>query len=188
MPVLGYQTPTEDGKRPLPSAPYVDLATWHRINRLYTPEQMRELRQTRREARDPDRVTDFISIVAHREGHKLADSVEDAKIALTHETAVQLSFAGEEVTLPTPITRTDFEASIEAPVARIEKTIALTLEMAGLAAGRIETLILTGGSTQIPMVMSRLRQVFPGARFVETDAFGSVGLGLALDTIRKFGT
>ncbi|MFY8099833.1 MAG: Hsp70 family protein, partial [Allorhizobium sp.] len=28
MPLLGYRTETADGKRPLPSAPYYDLATW----------------------------------------------------------------------------------------------------------------------------------------------------------------
>ena len=32
-----------------------------------------------------------------------------------------------------------------------------------------------------------LHRRFPDARFVETDAFGSVGLGLALDARRKFG-
>lgn len=187
VPELGYQTLTADGKRPLPSGPYVDLATWHRINRLYTPELLRELKQTRREARDPERVAEFISIVTHREGHKLAGAVEDAKIALTHEMATRLAFAGEEVTLQTPITRSDFTAAIAAPIARIETSIGLTLAMAGLTADRIETLILTGGSTQIPAVMSRLRAIFPDARFVETDAFGSVGLGLALDAARKFG-
>ena len=35
--------------------------------------------------------------------------------------------------------------------------------------------------------MARLRQLFPEAAFVSTDAFGSVGLGLALDARRKFG-
>ena len=44
MPALGYQTPTADGKRPLPSSPYVDLATWHRINQLYDPAILRLLR------------------------------------------------------------------------------------------------------------------------------------------------
>jgi hypothetical chaperone protein len=58
---------------------------------------------------------------------------------------------------------------------------------AGLTADRIDTLILTGGSTQIPAILTRLRANFPNARFVETDAFGSVGLGLALDAVRKFG-
>ena len=47
--------------------------------------------------------------------------------------------------------------------------------------------ILTGGSTQIPAILTKLRALFPAARFVDTDAFGSVGLGLALDARRKFG-
>jgi len=34
--------------------------------------------------------------------------------------------------------------------------------------------------------MQRLRVNFPAARLVETDALGSVGLGLALDARRKF--
>lgn len=187
MPELGYQTPTADGKRPLPSAPYVDLATWHRINRLYTPDLVRQLAQTQREARDPDRVADMISIITHREGHRLAGAVEDAKIALTHEPATHLAFAGEDVSLTPPITRGEFDAIIAGQIARIEDTIGLTLAAAGTSAERIETLILTGGSTQIPAIMGRIEALFPGARVVESDAFGSVGLGLALDARRKFG-
>jgi hypothetical chaperone protein len=187
MPALGYQTPTADSKRPLPSAPYVDLATWHRINRLYAPEVLRDLRQTEREARDPARVADMISIVGHREGHRLAAAVEDAKIALTDAPRTALAFAGEEVALATPITRAALDAAIKAAVARIEDTVGLTLAMAGVDAARIDTLILTGGSTQIPLILARLRALFPTARRVGTDAFGSVGLGLALDAARKFG-
>jgi hypothetical chaperone protein len=187
MPALGYQTPTADGKRPLPSGPYVDLATWHRINRLYTPELLRELRHTAREARDPQRVAKMISIVAHREGHRLAGSVEDAKIALTADDRTQLSFEGEEVSLATPISRAELATALASSIGKIEDTIGLTLAMAGLTADRVETLILTGGSTQIPAIMDRLRAMFPAARFVGTDAFGSVGLGLALDARRKFG-
>lgn len=186
MPALGYQTPTVDGKRPLPSGPYVDLATWHRINRLYTPEMLRELRHTQREARDPAKVGDMISIVAHREGHLLAGAVEEAKIALTHDEATSLAFAGEEVTLATPVTRKELAAVLARSIRRIEDRIGLTLAMAGLPAHRIETLILTGGSTQIPAILARLRELFPAARFVDTDAFGSVGLGLALDARRRF--
>ena len=59
--------------------------------------------------------------------------------------------------------------------------------VAGLTAERIDTIILTGGSTRIPTILARLRANFPAARFVDTDAFGSVGLGLALDARRKFG-
>jgi hypothetical chaperone protein len=186
MPALGYQTPTADGKRPLPSAPYVDLATWHRINRLYTPELLRELRQTEREARDPGRVQHLMSIIAHREGHRLAGAVEDAKIALTADDKTRLAFAGEEVELTTPISRPELANALNGAIDRIEDTLRMVVAIAGLTADRIDTLILTGGSTQIPAVMQRLRANFPTARFVATDAFGSVGLGLALDAARKF--
>jgi hypothetical chaperone protein len=140
-----------------------------------------------REARDPQRVEDMISIVAHREGHRLASAVEGAKIDLTDHATVPLAFTGEEVRLTTPIARDDLDRAIDALLTRIDDTIGLTLSMAGLSADKIETLILTGGSTQIPAILARLRRLFPEARFVDTDAFGSVGLGLALDARRKFG-
>ncbi len=187
MPELGYQSETLDGKRLLPAGPYYDLASWHRINRLYTAKALAELRSTRREARHPERVAKLISIVAHREGHRLASSAETAKIALTEAETATLSFSGEEVTLAVPVTRAHLAKALAHSLDRIAETIAATLAAAGLEAAQIETLILTGGSTQIPAIMARLRQLFPDARFVETDAFGSVGLGLALDAARKFG-
>ena len=186
MPALGYQTPTKDGKRPLPSGPYADLATWHRINRLYTPDLLRELKHTAREARYPDRVEKLMSIITHREGHKLAGAVEDAKIALTAAETANLAFEGAGIELTTAISRAELTAALEGAVDKIEDTLRSVVAIAGLTTERIDTLILTGGSTQIPAVMQRLRANFPNARFVATDAFGSVGLGLALDAVRKF--
>ncbi len=186
MPALGYQTPTKDGKRPLPSGPYADLATWHRINRLYTPDLLRELKHTAREARYPDRVEKLMSIITHREGHKLAGAVEETKIALTAAEAANLAFEGAEIELTTAISRAELTAALEGAVDKIEDTLRSVVAIAGLTTERIDTLILTGGSTQIPAVMQRLRVNFPNARFVATDAFGSVGLGLALDAVRKF--
>ena len=186
MPALGYQTPTKDGKRPLPSGPYADLATWHRINRLYTPDLLRELKHTAREARYPDRVEKLMSIITHREGHKLAGAVEEAKIALTAAETANLAFEGADIELTTAISRAELTAALEGAVDKIEDTLRSVVAIAGLTTERIDTLILTGGSTQIPAVMQRLRANFPNARFVATDAFGSVGLGLALDAVRKF--
>jgi hypothetical chaperone protein len=184
---LGYRTETADGKRSLPSGPYYDLATWHRINQLYDPKVLAELRSTAREAALPERVEKMISIVRHREGHRLTSAVEAAKIALTDSESATVSFTGEEVELAVPVTRAHLALALDRSIGRIADTIAETLRHAGLAAENIDTLILTGGSTRIPAIMARLHALFPDARFVETDAFGSVGLGLALDAKRKFG-
>ena len=56
MPELGYLTPTKDGKRNLPAGYFVDLATWQRINLLYTRKAKTDLRQMRFEAARPDLV------------------------------------------------------------------------------------------------------------------------------------
>ena len=72
MPHLGYRTPTKDGKRNLPAGYFVDLATWQRINLLYTPKARHDLRQIRYEAERPDLVDRIIALVEHRHGHALA--------------------------------------------------------------------------------------------------------------------
>jgi hypothetical chaperone protein len=148
---------------------------------------LRQLRSTEREARDPEKVAGMISIVAHREGHLLAGTVEDAKIALTDADEVRLDFHGEEVDLTPAIARADLAAAIAHGVDRVEDKLREVVAIAGLVPDRIDTLILTGGSTRIPMLLERIQRNFPAARVVETDAFGSVGLGLAIDAVRKFG-
>jgi hypothetical chaperone protein len=128
----------------------------------------------------------MLAVIEDRQGHRLASTVEDAKIALTASAETQFSFTSREVALEARITSADLGRALENAVERLVATINATLQHAGLAASAIETLILTGGSTQIPAIMTRLHALFPEARFVQTDAFGSVGLGLALDASRKF--
>jgi hypothetical chaperone protein len=186
MPLLGYRTETADGKRPLPSAPYYDLATWHRINRLYNQKTMLELRSTAREAAQPELVERMIEVVNERLGHRLAGRVEEAKIALTDQLSTRFSFATEASVIETDIAQTDLDAALADSVDRIETTIRNALASAEVTTEAIDTLILTGGSTQVPVVSRRIRELLPNARAVSTDAFGSVGLGLALDAKRKF--
>lgn len=186
MPELGLGTLTKDGRRNLPVAYFNDLATWQRINLLYTAKAMTQLRQLRYEAAEPVKVERLIDVVETRQGHALAGRVEAAKIALTDAPAaeVALKLAGEA--LAVPITREGFEQAIETPVTRICDTINATLSHAGVAPERIDTLFLTGGSTAVPYLRSAVLSLLPNARAVQGDMFGSVGLGLALDAERKF--
>ena len=187
MPQLGLGTMTRDGKRHLPVAPYHDLSTWHRINRLYNAQTLRDLRGTRREARAPERVAMMMELIEDRLGHLLVGAVEAAKIALSDTDQTDFSFAVRDRSIETVMSIGDFTAALRLPVMRIEDTIGETLRRAGVAAGNIDSLILTGGSTQVPAIANRLQALFPEAELVRTDVLGSVGLGLALDAKRKFG-
>lgn len=187
MPELGYLTPTKDGKRNLPAGYFIDLATWQRINMLYTNKAMTDLRQIRYEAARPDLVGRMIDIVQHRQGHALAAKVEGAKIELTGMAETNIALALTDETLSVPLTRAGLDEAIESAVGRVTAVIAKTLADAGLSPSRITTLFLTGGSTAIPLMKQSVLEMFPSATVVEGDMFGSVGLGLALDARRKFG-
>lgn len=188
MPEFGHRTPTRDGKRNLPAGYFFDLATWQRINMLYTPKAMTELRQIRYEAARPELVERMIDVVSHRQGHALASRVERAKIDLTDadDTTMDISLPGERLRLP--ITRTGLDDAIGDTVERVLAVVSKTVADAGLQPAQITTLFLTGGSTAIPLLKQRILALFPEAIAVEGDMFGSVGLGLALDAKRKFGT
>jgi hypothetical chaperone protein len=187
MPALGYKTATADGKRNLPAGYFFDLATWQRINLLYSNKAMTDLRQIRYEAARPELVDRMIDIVRHRQGHLLASKVERAKIELTDavETAMEIGLTHGRLSLP--LTRAGLEATIAEAVQKIADVISATLRDAGLKPSQVTTLFLTGGSTAVPLLKRSVLSMFPQAAAVEGDMFGSVGLGLALDAGRKFG-
>jgi hypothetical chaperone protein len=187
MPELGLGTMTQDGKRHLPVAPYYDLSTWHRINRLYNAQTLRDLRGTQREARAPDRVEMMIELVEDRLGHRLVGAVEAAKIALSDDETTDFAFPVRDRRIETVMTKADLTKALHNSVERIENTIAETLRRAGVRNRDIDSLILTGGSTRVPVIAARLRALFPESELVRTDVLGSVGLGLAMDAARKFG-
>ena len=187
MPHFGAGSATSDGKRRLPVWYFNDMATWHRINTLYTPAIARDIRALEREAAEPEKLSRFAHLLAHRSGHRLAGAVEAAKIALSDadETTVTLREPG--LTFVASTTRAAFETATGDLVRRIGGAIEEALRQAGVTAEAIETVILTGGGAQVPAVRAAAVSRFPGAKIAQSDAFGSVGLGLGIDAARKFG-
>jgi hypothetical chaperone protein len=187
MPELGLGTQTRDGKRYLPTAPYYDLSTWHRINRLYSAHAHRELMETRREAEREDLVDKMIAVVDERAGHRLVGEVEEAKIALSERESHAFRFAAREAVIEAELRVEHLAEAIADSIEQIAATIAETLRRAGTTAGDVDGLILTGGSTQVPAILTRLAALFPQADVIRTDVLGSVGLGLAIESGRRFG-
>ncbi|TIQ47417.1 Hsp70 family protein [Mesorhizobium sp.] len=186
MPELGYLTRTKDHKRNLPASYFVDLATWQRINLVYTAKAMSDLRQIRFEAERADLVDRFIHIVEHLYGHAMAGLVERAKIALTDQSSAEVKVSLPGARFAAGITRAGLEETIGHDIERVTATVRQTIADAGVSASAITAVFLTGGSTAIPLAKRRILSLVPQASVIEGDMFGSVGLGLALDAQRKF--
>lgn len=69
--------------REVPSAVYFDLATWHLINTVYTPQRIAELRSMRGFYGNALYHRRLMTVVTQRLGHELAAAAEQAKIDST---------------------------------------------------------------------------------------------------------
>jgi hypothetical chaperone protein len=186
MPHLGYLTTTGHGKAIMPRHYYLDLATWHRINFLYTQRVAADLKALTAEADRPELLARMVRVVAGRQGHALAMAVEAAKIALSQEESTRITLrdiAGG----PNPVIRREaFEAAVAAPVDRVRARITKVLAEAGVTADQIGTVFMTGGSSGLPVLHRAVAEALPGVAIATGDMLGSVGAGLALDARRRF--
>ena len=187
MPHMGLGGSTKDGKRRLPVWYFNDMATWHRINQLYTPATIRDIRSLKREAAEPEKLALYEHLLRHRSGHRLAAQVEKAKIELTDADDAVIRLHEPGLSLEAPVSRAEFDAASAGLVERIAAAIDEALHGAGVDAASIDTVVLTGGGAQVPLVRRVAVARFPQARIAQADRFGAVGLGLAVDAARRFG-
>jgi hypothetical chaperone protein len=186
MPLLGYQTLMNNNSA-IPSSYYFNLATWHTINLAYTKKIWTQLADVVRDAREPAKLGRLQRLIDERAGHWLAMKVEEGKIALSDASSYELSL--ERLSPPENLVlrRADFEESIVHLVGSIDQTVLKLLADAGVKADAVDTVFFTGGSSGVRMLRERIGALLPNARKVEGDLFGSIGAGLALDAVRKYG-
>ncbi|WP_424363750.1 Hsp70 family protein [Methylocystis parvus] len=192
MPHLGLGTemrmPFSDKSILVPNGFYVDLATWHRINLLYTPKVARDIEELQRYALEPQKIARLAEIMECRRGHSIALSVEKAKIDLSGAETAAIDLAEVERGFAVGADPKTLNDAIADQLGSLTRTLKETLAASGLAGDRIGAVFLTGGSTAIPAVRTAVTGATPGAKIIEGDMFGAVGYGLGLDARRKFGS
>lgn len=187
MPHLGFRHIGAQG-REVPSAVFFDLATWHLINWRYVPKAVREAQALR---------TDYAALVLHdrlmrvlegRHGHRMAHAVEQAKIDSSTaggHAPIDLSFlepgpgASANPALGAGIAAVDMREQLQELLAKVVACARACVQRAGHAAGGIDAIYLTGGSSALAPLKEALRSEFPATTMVEGDLFGGVATGLA---------
>jgi hypothetical chaperone protein len=186
MPHLGYKATTKGGKGLMPNHYYLDLATWHRINMLYTQRCLADLKAFRREVDRPELLDRMMKVVADKQGHAVAMAVEAAKISLSDQDVVRLQLSALTGGPNPMLQREGFEAAVVELVARIQGMLGSVLAQAGVGVADIGTVFMTGGSSGLPILRHAVQAGLPGIAISTGDMLGSVGTGLALDARRKF--
>lgn len=178
MPMLGLGTNLHTKNLPMPRQLYADLAHWPSINQLYTPATARVVRELEADAVEPAKARRLRTVIDKRLGHRLAFSVEAAKIALSAEDEAPIDMGFIEPGLTAPASRDGFEDAVQTERARMAAAVAETLKRAGTPAEEIGTVFLTGGSSRVPVLRKAIASVVSPNKFRAGDDMLSVAMGL----------
>ena len=192
LPEFGYRSlgPAKPGQTPreVPSGIYFDLATWHLINTVYSPQRVAELRSMRGFYGDTRHHDRLMTVLEDRMGHELAGRAEDAKIAVAAGGEVSVDLGLIESGLAVSFSAEGAQQALGRDIERIAQAGRETVALAGLEPGQIDALYFTGGSTGLLPLAERIAADYPAARRIQGDAFASVASGLGLHAARLFKT
>lgn len=181
MPLLGMGTDIRHAfggdVHTAPNAIFNDLATWAKIQFLYTRETLSAAKELEKYAVEPQRLARLVKVLDEELGHDLAFAVEAGKIEANtigvEEPGIAVGMLRPGARLPLPadwMTR------------RLQGLADEVGEAALVAAGNAEVtkLIFVGGSSLMQVVEEALRVRFPQAEVHRGAALTGIVDGLAL--------
>ncbi|MDC0721661.1 Hsp70 family protein [Nannocystis bainbridge] len=167
-------------ERPIPGAYYYKLARWHHLPFLAGARVRAELERLRRGARHPDRIEKLMHIIETNGAFHLHKAVERTKVELSHKSQAKFDFSDGEIEIHAAVTRRDFERWIEPVTTSIASCLDETLASAGVTAGDVDCVFMTGGTAFVPVVRALFEARFGAAKLRSGDELMSIASGLAL--------
>lgn len=184
LPYFGQGSTYEVGFKRMPIPTYVlgRLLSWNEMS-LIREKSTRELIDLMLKTSDSKRAIEALhDLVMYNLGYRLFRAIEQAKVELSTKPKATVVFQDERIEIEQKVTRAEFDRFC-APL--IDELEACTDELLARAPGplRIDSVFLTGGSSQIPAVQALFARKFGEDRLRTADAFTSVaeGLGRASD-------
>lgn len=182
-PALGSDSYARSMSKILPAVPawiYANLERWHYLSFLRTHEVTEILRSARLRALEPEKIKALSSLIEEDLGYQLHRAVQLVKFELSHAESAEFHFRDGSMELQIPVTRVEFEGWIAEELRTIEGSVDSLLENAGVSAGEVDRVFLTGGSSFVPAVRRIFVKRFGEERIRSGNEFTSVAHGLAL--------
>jgi hypothetical chaperone protein len=164
---------------PIPNRYFTAFARWEQLALLRASPDMRDIRRLARDATEPEKFARLVEILDDNHGYRLYQAVSRLKEALSAAEEARFRFEAGSVRLEKTVRRDEFEAWIAPELAAIERALDQVLARAGLAAGAIDKVFLTGGSSFVPAVRRLFARRFGEAKLEGGAELVSIASGLA---------
>jgi hypothetical chaperone protein len=169
-----------DKELEIPRGYFADFADWSRLALMRNRRTLDALRRLARSAVDPTGIERMIRLIELELGVPLYGAVGTLKRELSDALEARFRFSGGGVELDVPVTRDAFEAWIAPDLAEIGSAVERALTSSGVAAGNIDRVFLTGGSSLVPAVRAMFTARFGEDKVASGEELTSIAHGLAL--------
>ena len=174
---LGEGAVLRDGT-PLPAHILEQLDSWQSMVELSRP-RYREVMRKAMQGSDPEAMQRLEALVKLNLGFKLFQELEQAKIRLSSSELTEITMPLNGTEIREQISRHQFERLIYAEIDQVDRSLDEVLRRAGLEAGRIDAVVRTGGSAEVPAFIRLLGEKFGQDRLRPLNPFQSIVGGLA---------
>jgi hypothetical chaperone protein len=164
----------------IPPSLFVNAARWNLLSTFRSSPEFKTLTEMQRDAEEPEKLQRFIDLVEENEGYALYQAVARAKTALSGAQRADFAFKAHGIDLKAEVTRAQFEAWIADDLARMEGALDEALTRAGVGAGGVDRVFLTGGTSFVPAVRAMFDRRFGADKIESGDELLSIAGGLAL--------
>ena len=153
------------------------LSRWPLISRIKNPDDLQSIANILVSSSDPESLARLQILVRENLGYELYKAIEQAKFDLSALDNSHIRFS--KLDLDERISRKEFEYSGSAVFESIKRSVVETMALASVNASDIGHVLLTGGTSQIPIVQNMVKDIFGCQKILLPGYHSSVASGLA---------
>lgn len=159
----------------------VNLAfNWRVTSRTETLRAITAIREIKRTADNREALQNLETLIVENLSYMLFRSIESAKCKLSDAEISYIEFLEKGIIIDEPITQKEFSELGYDNLTQIKLCVDAALHEAGVKEKDIDLVLLTGGTSFVPMVRNIFLEKFGSGKIFPIDAFTSVGYGLGL--------
>lgn len=128
---------------------------------------------------DQKRIKNLLTLVECQLGFPLFHEIEKVKVALGKESSKEFHYAFLDLDVKQDVTSAGYRISVRPTVQEIMDTMMDVFKQSGLSPQDVDEVVLTGGTSQFPLIKEELTKIFGKDKLSEHNIYQSVVNGLA---------
>jgi len=181
---FGYGTTLGPKQLPFPPNLLDPLLHWQSIPLLATPANIAHIAAIKRQSNAPQTIENLQTLILRGLGFQLYQLIESAKIALSSQMEAVITMREDGLDIVERLTRTEFVEAIGEHLVAIRRGVLQLLAEAKILPQDVDVVLMTGGSSLVPVVQNMLRHLFGPAKVRAADPFTSIVAGLGIIAAR----